>query len=167
MTKNLPGNIQSNLGIFCHVLQKDVCFSLIYTLKTHSTCTYILALSTAANELSTHLHFYLTTLLTLTYSECTWKGPIEGFLSGCAGDGCKNHNNMDEAKEACSKDELCTGLIKVAKNREVYQLRSGAKVSDSPSGEQSWTKTCGTLTCFKVFPSSTISQFLQLWMRRN
>merc|ERR1712228_14090 len=74
--------------------------------------------------------------------KCTWKGPIDGFLSGCAGDSCRNHNSIDEAKEACSKDELCTGIIKVAKNREVYQMRSGGKVSDSPSGEQSWTKTC-------------------------
>ena len=76
-------------------------------------------------------------------SECTWDGPLDGFLAGCANDGCKNVNDIEQAKEQCSKDELCTGIIKVSKEREIYQLRSGGRVSDSPSGEKAWRKSCG------------------------
>eukprot|EP01084_Bolivina_argentea_P056809 103905_1 len=74
--------------------------------------------------------------------KCTWNGPLNGFLAGCGNDGCKNHNGFEEAKTACTKDELCTGLVKVSREQEIYQLRSGGKVSDSPSGEQSWQKSC-------------------------
>jgi len=74
--------------------------------------------------------------------KCSWTGPLPGFLAGCANDGCKNVNDAEEAKEKCSSDELCTGIIKVAKDREIYQLRSGGKISESPSGELSWRKSC-------------------------
>ena len=79
------------------------------------------------------------------YVECEWKGPFDGFLAGCANDNCRNQQGFETAKTMCSKDELCTGIVKVLKDKEIYQLRSGGKVSDSPSGEQSWQKSCGLL----------------------
>ena len=61
-------------------------------------------------------------------------------------------NDIEEAKSQCSKDELCTGIIKVSKEREIYQLRSGGRISDSPSGEVAWRKSCGMIFPIKLTP---------------
>ena len=77
--------------------------------------------------------------------KCTYMGPQDGFLPGCANDNCGNVNGFDVAKDKCSKDELCSGILKIGPKQEIYQLRSGVKRMKSPTGETSWLKSCGML----------------------
>lgn len=82
--------------------------------------------------------FMITKLNTFTKCNHTYsQARINKFSPGCKGQ-CVHFPTLKAAKDGCSKSVKCHAITRIADR--IYELRSSAKLEDSPSHETSWVR---------------------------
>jgi len=74
---------------------------------------------------------------------CEYSAETDGYIAGCAADGCKHYDDLPDAQAACNADSSCGGITKTSQGAPTvgWETRSGDTVQDSPIGETSWLIT--------------------------